>query len=46
MELVLELRKEARGRKDYSTSDLIRNKLAELGINVMDTAHGQDWERS
>jgi cysteinyl-tRNA synthetase len=47
MSLVLQIRQEARAKKDYATSDLIRNKLGALGINVMDTAgNGAAWERS
>lgn len=45
MDLVLELRKSARDRKDYATSDLIRAKLGELGISVMDTSDGATWEK-
>jgi cysteinyl-tRNA synthetase len=43
--IMLELRKEARAKKDYSTSDLIRKELTGLGINVMDTTGGSTWER-
>ncbi|HEY9785448.1 MAG TPA: cysteine--tRNA ligase [Candidatus Obscuribacterales bacterium] len=47
MNLVLELRQAARSKKDYATSDLIRNELAKAGINVMDTTGGgATWERS
>lgn len=47
MDLVLELRQTARSKKDYATSDLIRNELAKAGINVMDvTGGGTTWERS
>jgi len=46
MELVLQLRKNARENKDYETSDLIRKELAELGINVMDAPGGATWERT
>lgn len=45
MDLVLELRKNARENKDYATSDLIRNQLAKLGINVMDSSSGPTWEK-
>lgn len=45
MELVLDLRKSAREKKDYQTSDLIRERLQKLGINVMDVAGGADWEK-
>ncbi len=46
MDLVLTLRQESRERKDFTTADLIRNRLSELGIRVMDTAAGADWERA
>jgi cysteinyl-tRNA synthetase len=45
IDLLLELRKEARTRKDYAMSDLIRNKLVQLGINVMDSSEGSSWEK-
>ncbi len=40
MELLIEIRKEARSRKDYATSDKIRNQLAELGIMLKDEKDG------
>ncbi len=46
MDLVLELRKNARENKDYATSDLIRKELAQLGINVMDAPGGATWEKA
>jgi len=46
MNLVLDLRLEARNRKDFATSDLIRDRLSNCGINVMDTAGGATWESS
>ncbi|HEY9760551.1 MAG TPA: DALR domain-containing protein, partial [Oculatellaceae cyanobacterium] len=46
VDLVLELRRNAREKKDFATSDLIRKQLAELNINVMDAAGGKaGWER-
>lgn len=46
VDLVLELRRNAREKKDFATSDLIRKQLAELNINVMDVAGGKvGWER-
>jgi cysteinyl-tRNA synthetase len=44
IDLVLNLRSESKGRKDYATSDLIRKRLSECGVNVMDTADGAIWE--
>lgn len=47
VDFVLQLRKEARDRKDFATSDLIRKQLGELGISVMDVKGGNaSWERS
>ncbi len=46
IELVLKLRQDARDRKDYATSDLIRGHLGNLGIKVMDGADGATWERA
>ncbi|MBS1562939.1 MAG: cysteine--tRNA ligase [Bacteroidetes bacterium] len=40
MELLVEIRKEARARKDYATSDKIRNQLQELGITLKDDKDG------
>jgi cysteinyl-tRNA synthetase len=46
MRLVLELRADARTRKDYAASDKIRDALAQLGIAVKDGKDGATWERS
>lgn len=43
MTLILELRKEAKLRKDFTTSDAIRNALTALGISVKDTKEGAEW---
>lgn len=40
MELLIEIRKEAKSRKDYATSDKIRNQLQELGISLKDEKDG------
>lgn len=43
MELVLDMRKQARESKDWSTSDKIRDRLAEAGIVVKDEKDGATW---
>jgi cysteinyl-tRNA synthetase len=44
MQLLMEIRKEAKSRKDFVTSDKIRNKLQELGITVKDEkGGGMSW---
>jgi len=40
MSLLIELRKEARAKKDYATSDKIRNQLQQLGIALKDEKDG------
>ncbi|MES1215059.1 MAG: cysteine--tRNA ligase [Bacteroidota bacterium] len=41
MQLLIDIRKEAKGKKDFSTSDKIRNQLAQLGINLKDEKGGE-----
>lgn len=43
MALVLEMRKNARENKDWTTSDLIRDQLAAAGIVVKDGKDGATW---
>lgn len=43
MDLVLELRQEARTNKDWGTSDKIRDGLAAAGITVKDSKEGSTW---
>jgi cysteinyl-tRNA synthetase len=40
MEVLITLRKEARNKKDWATSDKIRNQLAEIGIQLKDDKDG------
>jgi len=40
MQLVIDIRKEARGKKDFATSDRIRNQLQQLGILLKDEKDG------
>ena len=41
MQLLIDIRKEAKGKKDFVTSDKIRNQLAELGITLKDEKSGE-----
>jgi cysteinyl-tRNA synthetase len=43
MQIVLTLRAEARTRKDWAASDLIRDRLAELSIQIKDGKEGASW---
>ena len=44
MDLVLDLRQEARANKDWGTSDKIRDGLAAAGIVVKDEKDGSSWK--
>lgn len=47
MNVLIELRKEARAKKDWMTSDKIRNQLAEIGIQLKDEKDGNiSWSLS
>jgi cysteinyl-tRNA synthetase len=41
--LEVKLRDEARARKDYAQADEIRDRLNELGIELMDSSEGTSW---
>lgn len=43
VDLLLEIRAESKAKKDWATSDLIRNRLAEIGFQVKDTKDGVEW---
>jgi len=43
MDLILDLRQEARANKDWGTSDKIRDGLAAAGITVKDSKEGTTW---
>jgi cysteinyl-tRNA synthetase len=45
MEVLIDLRKELRARKQYELADMIRSKLAEAGITLEDSADGMKWKR-
>jgi cysteinyl-tRNA synthetase len=41
MQLLIDIRKEAKNKKDFATSDKIRNQLAQLGIYLKDEKGGE-----
>ncbi len=43
VELLLELRTQARAAKDFATSDRVRDALAALGVEVRDAPDGATW---
>ena len=43
VDLLLEIRKESKAKKDWATSDLIRDRLAAIGFDVKDTKDGFEW---
>ena len=44
VELLLEMRTEARQNKDFATSDKIRDRIQELNIKIKDGKDGTSWE--
>ena len=45
LDLLVQLREDARKRKDFATADAIRTRLADLGIALEDTKDGVRWKR-
>jgi cysteinyl-tRNA synthetase len=46
MQLLMDIRKESKAKKDYATSDKIRNQLTSLGIELKDEKDGgMSWSK-
>ena len=45
MNLLIDLRKQARAEKNYAMADQIRNQLSEIGVLLEDTKQGTTWKR-
>lgn len=43
LDMVMSIRTEAKQKKDWSTSDKIRDELKAAGVNVKDTKEGYEW---
>ncbi len=44
VEMILQLRTDAKAQRDFDTADRIREKLSDLGITIKDRLDGADWE--
>jgi len=44
MNIILDLRREARTNKDWATSDRLRDALAQAGVSIKDTKDGATWD--
>ena len=44
MNIILEIRNEAKAKKDFPTSDKIRDGLAKTKISIKDSKEGTTWE--
>ena len=44
MSIIAEMRAEARANKDWAKSDMIRDRLSEVGITIKDGKDGAKWE--
>jgi len=45
LDLLLEVRRAARGSRNFALADRIRSRLGELGIEIQDTQEGAVWKR-
>lgn len=45
MNLLIDLRKQARADKNYAMADQVRNQLNEIGVILEDTKQGTTWKR-
>lgn len=43
VDLLMEIRKNAKAAKDWTTSDLIRDRLVQAGFDIKDTKNGVEW---
>jgi cysteinyl-tRNA synthetase len=43
MEMILEMRREAKVNKEFAKSDAIRERLNSMGISIKDTKEGTEW---
>jgi cysteinyl-tRNA synthetase len=44
VKMILDVRQQSKDRKDWATSDNIRDELVKLGITIKDTKEGTYWE--
>lgn len=44
MQLIIRMRADARAKKDFATSDLVRDELAKVHIVLKDSKEGTSWE--
>ncbi len=44
MNIIIDLRREARANKDWTTSDRLRDALAQAGVSIKDTKDGATWD--
>ncbi len=45
LDLIVEIRQEARAKKDWATADRIRDRLGELGYVIEDSPQGARWKK-
>ena len=43
MQLLIEIRNEARAKKDYATTDKVRDELKKIGVQLKDGKEGTEW---
>ena len=46
MQMLIDVRADARKAKDFATGDAVRDKLAEIGVTLEDRAGGTEWSHA
>ena len=45
LDLLVQLRSDAKTNKDWGTADSIRNALSDIGVTIKDGKEGSTWNR-
>ncbi|KAI4453180.1 cysteinyl-trna synthetase [Holotrichia oblita] len=45
MDIIIDIRQEARNKKDWATADKLRSRLSEIGIVLEDSPQGASWKK-
>jgi len=43
---LIQIRNDARKKKDFSTADTVRDRLGEIGVTLEDRSGGTEWSPS
>ena len=46
VQLLIQIRNDARKKKDFATADTVRDRLGEIGVTLEDRSGGTEWSPS